>query len=311
VNDVGTVALARAPCAGMGGAGFDLFAIDALGNVTKSGFNSVGNTALTLSNAHALALAPSGTGGLLVFTESAQALLANVSDVGVGGQGAASFGGAAPLTGAWIATTNKLVALLALSPNATPPPMNDAGAPIGDAGTGSGNTGGELRLHVVPPNADFTMLPAPITMPGSWGSIAASGSRVFVAADGTIPGQDVVWSAFDLGGASAAATNSIAAQGLGKVSYADATIAKDRLFFAVEQPGSISLVAYGSASAQPMLIRQKYLPDDPRVPSMKTIRDGRVAVAASDTRVVVAWTTAKSLTENDPTGGYAVFACTQ
>jgi len=40
------------------------------------------------------------------------------------------------------------------------------------------------------------------------------------------------------------------------------------------------------------------------------VRDGRIAVLATDTRVMVAWTTEESLTFNDPTGGYALFACT-
>jgi hypothetical protein len=44
--------------------------------------------------------------------------------------------------------------------------------------------------------------------------------------------------------------------------------------------------------------------------SVSTVRDGRVAVAATTSRVAVAWTTAKVLTNNDASGGYAVFACT-
>jgi hypothetical protein len=35
-----------------------------------------------------------------------------------------------------------------------------------------------------------------------------------------------------------------------------------------------------------------------------------VAVAATASRIAVVWTTAKVLTNNDSTGGYAVFACT-
>ena len=45
------------------------------------------------------------------------------------------------------------------------------------------------------------------------------------------------------------------------------------------------------------------------VTSLLDVHDGRVAVAASDTRVGVVWTTARQLTANDPTGAYAVFAC--
>jgi hypothetical protein len=48
-----------------------------------------------------------------------------------------------------------------------------------------------------------------------------------------------------------------------------------------------------------------------RISGISTVRDGSVAVAASDTRVAVVWTTAKVLGQNDAAGGYAVFACTQ
>jgi hypothetical protein len=34
-----------------------------------------------------------------------------------------------------------------------------------------------------------------------------------------------------------------------------------------------------------------------------------VAIAASDTRALVVWTTATTLGPNDPLGGYALYAC--
>ena len=34
-----------------------------------------------------------------------------------------------------------------------------------------------------------------------------------------------------------------------------------------------------------------------------------IAVAASDTRVAVAWVTGRTLGPDDPVGGYAIFAC--
>jgi hypothetical protein len=43
--------------------------------------------------------------------------------------------------------------------------------------------------------------------------------------------------------------------------------------------------------------------------SLKDVRNGRIAVAATDTRVALVWLTARQLTANDPSGGYAVFAC--
>jgi hypothetical protein len=51
------------------------------------------------------------------------------------------------------------------------------------------------------------------------------------------------------------------------------------------------------------------LADDARIPSQETVRDGRIALAASDSRVLVAWLTATDLGPDDPIGGYALFAC--
>jgi hypothetical protein len=34
-----------------------------------------------------------------------------------------------------------------------------------------------------------------------------------------------------------------------------------------------------------------------------------VAIAASATRVIVVWATGSTLDQNDPVGGYAVYAC--
>ena len=64
-------------------------------------------------------------------------------------------------------------------------------------------------------------------------------------------------------------------------------------------------------SKTPALLNQLYLPNETRIPDMSTVRDGQVAVAASSTRVAVAWTTGQALGQNEDVGGYAVFACTQ
>jgi hypothetical protein len=39
------------------------------------------------------------------------------------------------------------------------------------------------------------------------------------------------------------------------------------------------------------------------------VRDGRVAVAMSDTQLLVVWLTATDLGPDDPVGGYALYAC--
>ena len=319
LGDKGTVALARAPCGGNGG--IDLFAVDVAGAVQRSGFNATSNAKLTLANAHALAKAPGRAAHLLAFSEAGQALLTDVTDVAVGAQAATPFGGTPPLLSGWVATSDQVVGLLALATGSAPTPVDAGGVADGSAGAGGdastppaidAGTGAttELRLQLAAPNASLAMLPAPLTFPGTWGSLAAAGGRVFVASDGASGGGTVSVRAYDLGGATPAFSETFAGQGLGKVLYADVAIAHDRAFLAAEQPGSISLLAYDHATTTPTLLRQVFLPADPRVPSMATVRDGRVAVAASDTRVAVVWTTARSMSANDVTGGYAVFACT-
>jgi hypothetical protein len=85
----------------------------------------------------------------------------------------------------------------------------------------------------------------------------------------------------------------------------------DRVYFAVLKPGSVSLHVFSNASTQPKPLREVLFAKQPRIAAIETVKDGRVAIAANESRVAVAWTTAKTLNPNDSTGGYAVFACTQ
>ena len=84
----------------------------------------------------------------------------------------------------------------------------------------------------------------------------------------------------------------------------------DKAYIAVLKPGAVSLHVYSNASTTPTPLREVIFGKQPRIQSVATVRDGRIAVAATASRVAVAWTTAKVLTNNDSTGGYAVFACT-
>jgi hypothetical protein len=90
----------------------------------------------------------------------------------------------------------------------------------------------------------------------------------------------------------------------------DIALYHDHLFFAVEQAGAIDLAVFNGATTTPALLRQVALGNDPRVPALTDVQDGEIAVAASGSRVAVAWATRKSLGPNDAVGGYAIFACT-
>jgi hypothetical protein len=302
-ND-GLVAVARAPCGASGGV--DLFQVDGAGNVVKSGFNGSGGVKVTLANARALT-SKGGQRYLLAFTENDETHVATVNGVVVESGAAPAFGGAPPQSSGWVSASDKVVALLSEGAGVDP---GDAGAIEGGVSDGGAPGASSLRVQIVAAGASLASLPSPLQINAAWGSISAQGTRVFVVSDSETPGKPVGWRAFDLGGAAAAASDSFGVDGLGKVLYADVAFHQDHAFFAVEQPGAISLVAYEHATTNPTLLRQVFLPRDPRVPAMLAVRDGHVAIAASDSRVAVVWTTAKTLTDNDVVGGYAVFACT-
>jgi hypothetical protein len=123
------------------------------------------------------------------------------------------------------------------------------------------------------------------------------------------PGGKLAFQAFDLGATGATATGSFAPPGQGAVVRGDVAFQGDRVAFAAEQPGAISLTVYDHASTSPTPLRSVLLSDDARVPSQANVRDGRLAVALSDTRMLVAWITATDLGPDDPLGGYALYAC--
>ena len=304
----GLAAVARAPCNGVGG--IDLFQIDGKGAVAKSSFTGSMGVSLTLANARALAPMPNGGGYLLAFTEAGQTRVATVTGLSLQSSTAPGFGGMPPQSAGWVATSDKVTAIVAIG-------TGGSGGPV-DGGTGdaSADAGGpmpgdtSLRLNVAAASANLGALPAPFVAAASFASVAALGSRVIVISDSTVPGRPVAWRAFDLGKVQPAASDNLDVPGLGKVLFADVALRQDHAFFAVEQPGAITLVAYDHATTTPTLLRTVFLPSDPRVPAMLNVRDGRIAIAASDTRVVVVWTTGKTLGENDIVGGYALFACT-
>ena len=148
--------------------------------------------------------------------------------------------------------------------------------------------------------------------PGRWGAVAVAGSRVVVVSDGASPGRSVAYRTFDADRPPTAEPGGFpVVGGTGLVTSADVALLDDKAYFAVVKPGGVSLHVFASASTTPRPLREVQFATQPRIPSVTTVREtGRVAVAATSTRVAVAWTTAKALTDGDPSGGYAVFACT-
>jgi hypothetical protein len=308
-GDTGLAVVARAACNKTGG--FDLYLVDATGNVTKSGQElspSLATSVLQLSQSHAVARVPGGAGYFVGFTKDSQALLDVSSGPKFSGAAAVPFGGAPPHKDAWVASSSKVFALMTSADGTTPPPSMDGGTEAGP-GPDAGSGGGVLRLSLAAAGASTASLPPPIEFPGTWGSLAADGNRVIVASGSSDAKKPMSFRIFDLGGAAAKVTDGFTPAGLGKIIYADVAFHQDFMFFAIEQPSAISLVAYKKATTAPSFVREILLGNDPRIPSLLDLRDGRIAIAASDTRVAVTWITARSLTPNDAVGGYAVFAC--
>jgi hypothetical protein len=286
--------------------GLDGIGVDASGNVTGMQFTPLLSMPLVLSNAHTVALS-GATSGRVAVLELGRAALYPLSGLVTQGSPVA-FGAGYPQAVAEVATTDQMVALLAAGPSSASgspggAPGDGDGGPSVDAGSGPST----IQLTLGGPMLDAGA--APIVFPGTWGALAAQGGRAFVLSDSTDGSQTATYSAFDLGTSGPAAMAPVAPLGQGTVVGGDVAFHADRAFFAVEQPGSISIQVYDNASTTPSLLRSILMSDDPRVPSQAAVRDGRVAIAAADTRVAIAWVTAANLGGNDAVGGYAVYAC--
>jgi hypothetical protein len=258
--------------------GLDMMKVDANGDVLEATFDPTADS-LGLSNAHAAAATGASSGWLAYLDDSASVLLGLSGLLTQGNP--VPFGGARPQTLAEVAATDQMLALL--------------------AGNGTALT---LQLGAAPGDGG-----APFTLTGTWGALAAEGSRAYVVDDGGNGAQPLSFSAFDLGASKASASATFAPPGQGAVAGGDVAFHGDRVMFAAEQPGALSVVVYDHASTTPVFLTSVLLSGDPRIPAQDTVRDGRVAIAASDSRVLVAWLTATSLGPDDPVGGYALYAC--
>jgi hypothetical protein len=292
VTGGGVVVSARPSCGSGEPGGLDAFAVDKSGNVTGTAFNSVPGSTPTLSNAHAASLAGSSSGWVALL-DSFSAQLVGLSGLNTNG-GAAAFGGPPPQTLAQVVASDQMLALLA------------ANTPAAAQMDGGGSTQPVLTLLL---RASPTDPGTPYVFPATWGAIAAEGGRAFVLGNSPVLPSVVNWAAVDLGSAAPAASDTFAPAGQGAVIGGDVAFHGDRMMFVVEQPGSIAVAVYDHASTTPTLLRNLLLSDDPRVPPQATVRDGRVAIAASDSRVAVTWVTAANLGLNDAVGGYALYAC--
>ncbi|MCW5833960.1 MAG: hypothetical protein KIS78_16290 [Labilithrix sp.] len=314
------VALARAPCDGKPALELlnfkttndDVPGVPTLGKFFVS--SSPTGVRVALGPARASALRPQG--GLVVFTEGGVGRIASMDPAkGIVGPNG-TFGGTSGVTDAWVSASDRVLALLAAGVGGLPAGGDDdAGA--GEEDPGDPATDPTLRLLMLPVNTAVESINAttnapraPITFPGEWGSIATLAGRVIVLSDGSGPGRSVTYRAFDLNRDSPADTSGFSVEGAGRVTAGDVTIVGNRAYFAALKQGAIGLHVYDNASTTLTPLSQVSFGREPRISAIGNVRDGRVSVAATPSRVAVAWTTAKVLGGNDPVGGYAVFACT-
>mgnify|MGYP001053434660 CR=1 FL=1 len=318
VTDGGSamMALAKAPCGGK--AELQLLNFTTSPTLQNGKFlvsESPTDVRVSLGAARPVATGPNGS--VVVFTEGGTARIAKMDPAkGIIGPNG-SFGATTGITEAWVAATDKVLALLAAgSGGGAPAPPPDAGP---DASTpGPSPEDSVLRLLVLPGDTPNDAIDAaknaprpPIVFPGKWGSLAAIGGRVLVMSDGSGPGRSVSYRAYNLGRDSPADQGGFSVEGSEPVTAGDVTIVGDRAYFATLKRGGVALHVFDNATTTLTPLRSVAFEREPRISAINIVRDGRVAVAATDRRVAVVWTTSKVLQHNDTTGGYAVFACTE
>ncbi len=289
----GVLVLARRPC-GASPAGIEVYSLDAKGQVGQSGVTEGATAEVTLSPTRSVAALSDGS-YLLAYRFNGQARIAKLNGLGLQGTGTVI---ADQSSDVWISASTDAIAVL------TSVPTKEE---TGDAATGDSN----LELTLTSSRTDLSKFPTPTRLDGSSGAIAILGGRAYVSRKSDSPGRVADVSAYDLGSSAEAASEAISTtHATGITVHTDVALSKNRAFFAIGQPGSVSVVVYDNATTRPSFLRDIYLPNDSRVPTfVNRYRDGYVSIAATDTHVAVAWTTTQILAGNDVVGGYAVYAC--
>ncbi|HEX7603517.1 MAG TPA: hypothetical protein VF316_17985 [Polyangiaceae bacterium] len=290
----GVLVLGRPPCNGK--SGLELLPLDATG-VIKGRNQYFSGSAPTIGlSLHATALASTKGRSLLALRSNGNSGMLSTDSTNVTPQVTTPFG-----------TASDEAVRLARGATVLGVEVEGPGTASGDAAPPPGNV---ARIYVVGTNADPDKLGVAVDqVPAVQTAFAASGARVFLVYDTTGKGQELGFRAYELGKPPPVAEGTFSPPADGALAAMDAAATKDRLFVATLQSGAISVsVIEGASSAAPSFARRVDFAKDGRIPG--TANDGPVSVFATDTRVVVVWAARKGpLTQNDATGGYAIFAC--
>jgi len=290
----GLLVLTRPPCNGK--SGVELLPLDATGVIKGRNQYFNGSAPTIALSQHATALATTKGRALLALRASGTSVMLSTDSTNVIPQVTTPFGLG---TDAAVRTARGATVLGV--------EVEGPGTAGGDAGPPAGNA---ARVYVVGTTADPTKLGVAVDeVPAVQTAFAAGGARAFLVYDTTGKGQELGFRGYELGKPPPVAEGTFSPPSDGAIAAMDAAATKDRLFVATLQGGAISVsVIEGASSAAPSFARRVEFAKDGRIPG--TAHDGPVSIFATDTRVVVVWAARKgALTQNDATGGYAIFAC--
>lgn len=293
----GLVVLSRPPCndpeAGSTPSGFELFPLDATGNVLKRNiFQNTSSPTVALST-HALT--PSASPGFLLAANvsGAATLLHTPDGAKVVAQTTTAFGTPQDTTARVVRTSSTTA-------------VEVDGPSVGDAGL----SGSVARVYLAPGGSDPTALASPVhQVPANVTALTVVDKRAFLVTNGAGKGEDVAIRGYDLGTSGPVVSGGFSAALTTSVLALDAAGAQNRVFVALEQQDSVGIaIIDGASSTSPQLLRRIDLASDIRIP--KSAHDGPVAITATTTRVAITWVAHKdALTDGESAGGYAVFAC--
>ncbi len=311
-NAQGLLAISRKPCENGNVGGLEIFPTDSSGSIVKSAFTASGSATITLTG-HSLAIVNSSK-QMLAYGFDQEARVAEIDTAALtftNNDAAVPYATyATSATSASIARSSSALALLASVP---PSSIVDAGADAkADATAEAGSLDPRIALTFTSATTALDKLPKSIASTGKFGTLALQDGRLFVVRQSIVPGRAAEFEAYDVGSTKAVVTDTLSTSiGNGETEAIDLALAQNRAFFAIGQPKSVTVLVYDHATTNPTFLREVHLPSDPRIPTfVGKFRDGGVAIAATDSRVIVTWTTGKTLQANDVLGGYAVFACT-
>ncbi len=288
----GLLVFARPPCQNR--SGLELYSLDGDGNVLDRHTYLYNSPPEIGVSPHPVAPAAAGGKYLVVYRQNGASTMALTDGTSVTTQVTSAFG-APQDKGVQIARGATSLAVATL------------GKIDADAGGGDG-----ARVFVLPQSPDPQDLGAPVDQPeGTLAALAALGGRALLLTNGTGQGQDEALRAYDVGQSGASYELGLVAADITGVEALDLAVAQDRAFAVIEQKDTLQIsVVDGVGGSSPTELRDVRAADDPRVP--RTFHDGPVAVLATDSKVLVAWTSRKSgLLPSDPAGGYALYACSK